>query len=352
MKLFFLFTFLVLVSCKPETPTEHRYYLARDSWKNIQSVLHFEIKDSLVKGYELNFDDDKNDTLSGVLKNDSLRMYYLTGSRKYQKGDNNYIGKGKLMPLCSLQFKKEYKDSKHNYYEYWYHLEEISQKAYDSLMLRHYYPYPLDNIYKDTLVGDYRFEIMAQGRSLKIKNIWDNLYSTTVCIYDAKTNELLQSFVSDSLAMEHKFYFSYEDYNFDGKKDLFFPSLNRGAYGTEKWEYYRFNSENQRFEYDTLFNEIVSGSVAIEFDFKRKRFLSFTKSGCCWHKDYQYKCVNGKFIETKSFEIDSRVGRKFIIKYVQKNGKIKTIQKSYTDDDISNFLYNKYDKIYQNIVGY
>lgn len=313
------------------------YYFSFDSPKNIQKgLLYLNIKDSTAKGVFLDFSDGEKGTLSGVFKNDSLKMRFTTGHLRF-----DYLGKGKFGDNFSLIFKKGY-DPEKRYWDYHYDFKRITKTAYDSILLD--YEFPLrrfKGFEKDTIVGNYQVKI-------NIKTLDKKNYLTTISIFNQKTKKLLQTINDYPLTPdEGVIKIKYADYNFDGYKDLIIPTTHRAAYDTMMSYYYRFNPEKNIFEEDIDLQEIVSGSVFIDFDHQRKRVISSGKSGCCWHIDAEYKILNGKYIETKSIERDHREAMLATISYTAKDGKKRTIKKKITENNEE-----KIEKLYQSIIGY
>lgn len=76
-----------------------------------------------------------------------------------------------------------------------------------------------------------------------------------------------------------------EDFNFDGQVDLAIYSGNHGSYSGPAYDVYVYNRTRQRFVLSEELTELATNNLGLfEVDKKRKRLVSYAKSGCCWHK--------------------------------------------------------------------
>jgi|SRR5690554_4748599 len=85
----------------------------------------------------------------------------------------------------------------------------------------------------------------------------------------------------------------YEDYNFDGKKDLALMSGYHSCYGGPAFDIYL--ATNLGFEYNSNFSVLSNEYCGMfEVDGKSQTLYTMVKSGCCWHRFSEYKVIDNE----------------------------------------------------------
>jgi hypothetical protein len=85
------------------------------------------------------------------------------------------------------------------------------------------------------------------------------------------------------------------DFNFDGSEDLAIRNGNNSGYGGPSYDVYVYHATKKRFVPAADLTELASSKLGMfQIDAKRKRLVTFEKSGCCWHMTTEYAVVPGK----------------------------------------------------------
>lgn len=125
----------------------------------------------------------------------------------------------------------------------------------------------------------------------------------------------------------------FDDFNFDGTEDLAVRNGNNSGYGGPSYDVYVYQSTKKQFVLSIELTNLVTENLGMfHTDKKRKRLITFAKSGCCWHITTEYDIVPNKGLrKVYEFEEDAQGGelvtvttRKLI------NGKWISKSKSYT----------------------
>lgn len=96
----------------------------------------------------------------------------------------------------------------------------------------------------------------------------------------------------------------FEDFNFDGHEDLAIRNGNNSNYSGPSYDVYVFNVTKKKFVLSDELTELATNNLGMfQTDQKRKRLITFAKSGCCWHITTEYAVVPGKGLE-KVYEIE------------------------------------------------
>lgn len=204
-------------------------------------------------------------------------------------------------------------------------LYSISQINYYSLMQEALAPPKLSTLMSDTVIDNYRFEIRVEN--------WnpETFYgNSTVTIKNEQTNVVLQEIVSDNFQFNENISFSYEDWNFDYVKDLIFFNGHNGGYSSPTYDFYIYDKAKRQFVYNEQLADITGHSGA-EIDKKKKRIISYAKSGCCWHEQKAYYVRNNKFIEYKNLVEDNRGNGVIVTIGNRINGKWRYSEKHYPE---------------------
>jgi hypothetical protein len=81
----------------------------------------------------------------------------------------------------------------------------------------------------------------------------------------------------------------FDDFNFDGTEDIAIRNGNESGYGGPSYDVYVFNITKKQFvpseELTTLAHENLG---MFNTDSERKRLITYSKSGCCWHLTTEY----------------------------------------------------------------
>lgn len=87
----------------------------------------------------------------------------------------------------------------------------------------------------------------------------------------------------------------FEDFNFDGQQDLAIRNGNESSYGGPSYDVYVFNKTHQKFVLSSELTELAIENLGMfQTDAKRKRLITFAKSGCCFHVTSEYAVIPNK----------------------------------------------------------
>jgi len=105
------------------------------------------------------------------------------------------------------------------------------------------------------------------------------------------------------------------DYNFDGLDDLAIQNGREGGYGGSSYNIYIFSPRAKKFVFDARFSALATGPYSGMFTAnKKKRIIEvFSKSGCCWHEEREYKVVNGRPVKILQVTEDAFSNEKWVI---------------------------------------
>lgn len=151
-----------------------------------------------------------------------------------------------------------------------------------------------------------------------------------VKLIDKKTNQLFQTFESDDLSLfldkdqkptvnviqlyNEQSPLIFDDFNFDGSEDLAIRNGNQSGYGGPSYDVYVYHSTKKQFvPSDELTSLAYENLGMFQTDHKRKRLITFAKSGCCWHITTEYAVVPKKgLVKVYEFEEDATGGGEFV----------------------------------------
>lgn len=87
----------------------------------------------------------------------------------------------------------------------------------------------------------------------------------------------------------------FDDFNFDGTRDLAIRNGNRASYGGPSFDVYVYNITRRKFVRSKSLTELASTKLGMfRVDHKRQRLVTHEKSGCCWHLTTEYAVVPRK----------------------------------------------------------
>ncbi|MNK53503.1 hypothetical protein D3C87_724620 [compost metagenome] len=96
----------------------------------------------------------------------------------------------------------------------------------------------------------------------------------------------------------------FDDFNFDGTEDLAVRNGNNSGYGGPSYDVYVYNSTKKQFVLSSQLTNLVSENLGMFVtDHKRKRLITYSKSGCCWHMTTEYEVVPNKGLR-KVYELE------------------------------------------------
>jgi len=79
------------------------------------------------------------------------------------------------------------------------------------------------------------------------------------------------------------------DFNFDGYEDFALYNGRNGPYGSQTYNVYLYSPAKKTYVLSESFSDLAFGSLNFfEIDAKRKRLITFSKDGCCYHYDTEY----------------------------------------------------------------
>jgi hypothetical protein len=105
------------------------------------------------------------------------------------------------------------------------------------------------------------------------------------------------------------------DYNFDGLDDLAIQNGRDGGYGGSSYNIYIFSPRTKKFALDERFSALATGPYSGMFTANKKKKVIevFSKSGCCWHEEREYKVVNGRPVKIYQMTQDAFSNEKWVI---------------------------------------
>lgn len=96
----------------------------------------------------------------------------------------------------------------------------------------------------------------------------------------------------------------FNDFNFDGTEDLAIRNGNESNYGGPSYDVYVFNSTRKQFVPSKELTGLAHENLGIfKVDAIRKRLVTYSKSGCCWHLTTEYAVMPQKGL-VKVYELE------------------------------------------------
>ncbi|MDL2283727.1 hypothetical protein LJC19_01070 [Oxalobacter sp. OttesenSCG-928-P03] len=96
----------------------------------------------------------------------------------------------------------------------------------------------------------------------------------------------------------------FDDFNFDGHEDLAIRNGNQSGYGGPSYDVYVYNITREKFMPSKELTALAFDNLGMfHVDHERKRLITFSKSGCCWHLRTEYEVVPRKgLLKVHEFE--------------------------------------------------
>ncbi|WP_027380515.1 XAC2610-related protein [Chryseobacterium daeguense] len=128
---------------------------------------------------------------------------------------------------------------------------------------------------------------------------------STIELVDKKTSKKFQELTSDNL----NFYLNedqkptaniiqlyneqspliFDDFNFDGTEDIAIRNGNESGYGGPSYDVYVFNITKKQLVLSEELTQLAHENLGMfNTDSERKRLITYSKSGCCWHLTTEY----------------------------------------------------------------
>lgn len=106
---------------------------------------------------------------------------------------------------------------------------------------------------------------------------------------------------------------TFDDFNFDGVKDLALNDGNNGGYGGPSYQVYLFSKTANKFVHSPAFTELAQGTGLgmFEVNAEKKMLYKFSKSGCCWHQTEGFSVVKNRPVKTFE-ETEDAMGGEFV----------------------------------------
>lgn len=161
----------------------------------------------------------------------------------------------------------------------------------------------------------------------------------TIELKDKKTSRNVQTLTSDDLYFylnkdqlpsvniiqlyDEQSPLIFKDFNFDGSEDIAIRNGNESSYGGPSYDVYVYNATKKQFVPSEELTSLAFENLGMfQTDSKRKRLITFSKSGCCWHITTEYQILPKKGLD-KVYELeeDAMGGGEFV--KVTKRQKIK-----------------------------
>ena len=150
----------------------------------------------------------------------------------------------------------------------------------------------VDEVFKNGTIRVYDSKTKTEIISLESPEITFDINKNN----DIKTNVKELPYGEQSILM-------YEDFNFDNQPDLALMNGQESCYHGPSYSVYLYSKG--KYIYNDSFSGLASDNCGMfDVDYKTKRIITSTKSGCCWHQKSTYKVVNNSPIEIEIFEMD------------------------------------------------
>jgi hypothetical protein len=174
--------------------------------------------------------------------------------------------------------------------------------------------------------GQNHFELKDASKNYNVKIDVQNCDKdecrgkATIEFVDKKTSKKFQTLTSDDL----DFYLTadqqptaniiqlydeqspliFDDFNFDGTEDVAIRNGNQSGYGGPSYDVYVFNSTKKQFVQSEELTSLAYENLGMfQTDSERKRLITYSKSGCCWHITTEYSIIPHRGL-VKVYEVE------------------------------------------------
>lgn len=182
-----------------------------------------------------------------------------------------------------------------------------------------------------------QFELKEASKNYDIKINIENCNKeecqgkATIELLDKKTHQKFQVLISDNL----NFYLNedqkstaniiqlyneqspliFDDFNFDGTEDVAIRNGNESNYGGPSYDVYVFNITKKQFVLSEELTGLAHENLGMfNTDSERKRLITYSKSGCCWHMTTEYSVLPQRgLFKVYELEEDATGGEKVIV---------------------------------------
>ena len=165
-----------------------------------------------------------------------------------------------------------------------------------------------------TVFAQNQFELKDASKNYDVKINVENCDKeecqgkATIELLDKKTSKKFQTLISDNL----NFYLNedqkptvniiqlyneqspliFDDFNFDGTEDIAIRNGNESGYGGPSYDVYVFNITKKQFVPSEELTALAHDNLGMfNTDSERKRLITYSKSGCCWHITTEYSVL-------------------------------------------------------------
>ncbi|GAA4163099.1 hypothetical protein GCM10022217_31680 [Chryseobacterium ginsenosidimutans] len=162
--------------------------------------------------------------------------------------------------------------------------------------------------------GQNQFELKDASKNYDVKINVENCDKeeckgkATIELFDKNTSKKFQTLISDDL----NFYLNedqkptaniiqlydeqspliFDDFNFDGTEDIAIRNGNESGYGGPSYDIYVFNITKKQFVPSEELTALAHENLGMfNTDSERKRLITYSKSGCCWHMTTEYSVL-------------------------------------------------------------
>lgn len=105
----------------------------------------------------------------------------------------------------------------------------------------------------------------------------------------------------------------FDDFNFDGTEDVAVRNGNMGNYSSASYDVYVFNTSKKEFVQSKELTELAStGMDMFDRDPKRKRLITYGKSGCCMLYTTEYSIIPNKGLDKVFEKIEDKSGEETV----------------------------------------
>lgn len=204
-----------------------------------------------------------------------------------------------------------------------------------------------------------KFSLDNASKKYSVVILVDTCYEGTcegkgiIKLADKNTRQLFQTFTSGNLYFfldstqrpsfninelyDEQSPLIFDDFNFDGSEDLAIRNGNNSGYGGPSYDIYVYNKTRKQFVRSKELTKLASENLGMfQTDHKKKRLVTFQKSGCCWHATNEYEVIPRKGL-IKVYELtEDESNGKFVIVTTRKlinNKWTKTVKKTKKAED-------------------